>query len=226
MKPPSKSQLKKAAKAKARANKTRMPGGPGGVVRVQGTNDHATVSKRSMGRLCYVDDPFLQHFVKKASRRSPLINRGYYIRAKAVEAIVMRFLRRYGSHGQVLSLGAGFDTMWFRGLRSGVVPARGWFEVDFPELMERKRSLIDAAPDLRDGPSPSAASAAASRGYFMIGGDLTTLGNVSQKLAAAGFDSGGTVPTLVISECVLTYVSGHVTEEILSWVSKTQRNCL
>ncbi len=47
---------------------------------VQGTNDSSIVSKRSMVRMQYFHDPFLQAFVAKPSRRSPLINRGYYIR--------------------------------------------------------------------------------------------------------------------------------------------------
>lgn len=38
------------------------------------------VSKLSCVRTGYWQDPYLQHFVRKPSRRSPMINRGYYSR--------------------------------------------------------------------------------------------------------------------------------------------------
>lgn len=47
---------------------------------VQGTNDDAQVSKLSCVRAGYFKDEYLHHFVRKPSRRSPMINRGYYSR--------------------------------------------------------------------------------------------------------------------------------------------------
>lgn len=46
------------------------------VQEVQGTNDDAQVSKLSCIRAGYIHDEYLQFFVRRASRRSPLINRG------------------------------------------------------------------------------------------------------------------------------------------------------
>lgn len=51
---------------------------------VQNTNDEATVSKRSSVKNGYFDDPYLRFFSKKYSRRSSMINRGYYLRNKSV----------------------------------------------------------------------------------------------------------------------------------------------
>ena len=39
----------------------------------------------------YFKDDFVNHFVNKRSRRSPLINRGYYVRATAMEHVFQGF---------------------------------------------------------------------------------------------------------------------------------------
>ncbi|GIY74789.1 hypothetical protein CEXT_106491 [Caerostris extrusa] len=56
---------------------------------VQGTNDSSIVSKFSAANKGYFHDDCLKMFVNEKSRkeRSPLINRGYYIRFKAMETV-------------------------------------------------------------------------------------------------------------------------------------------
>ena len=68
--------------------------------------------KSSAERLGYFSDPFLRFFVKKAARRTPIINRGYYLRWKAIHEVLGRFvrLRKHGERLQVVSLGCGFDS--------------------------------------------------------------------------------------------------------------------
>lgn len=108
-------------------------------------------------RMGYYADPFLSFFVRKAIRRSPLINRGYYARVSAVDTLLHRFIsiaRRTGDgRAQVVNLGAGMDTTFFRcyaelalsggGVGSGASPptdppALLWMDVDFPEITARK----------------------------------------------------------------------------------------
>ena len=49
------------------------------------TNDSSIVSKRSVERLYFANEPhFHRYFVKKPQRRSPLINRGYWLRMRAI----------------------------------------------------------------------------------------------------------------------------------------------
>lgn len=60
---------------------------------VQGTNDDAQVSKFSCARAGYFKDDFIQFFVRRSSRRSPLINRGYFTRYAALRALLDLFLR-------------------------------------------------------------------------------------------------------------------------------------
>ena len=84
------------------------------------TADDAALSKLSAARLGYVNDPFIPMFVpsNRPQRRSPLINRGYFSRVAVVDLILQRFVatcRRTGDgRSQVISLGAGMDTTFFR----------------------------------------------------------------------------------------------------------------
>lgn len=60
---------------------------------IMGTNSYSIVSKRSVEHLYQANDPqFLAEFVPQLKRRSPLINRGYWLRMKAVEDAVCAFI--------------------------------------------------------------------------------------------------------------------------------------
>jgi len=92
---------------------------------VQRTASDAARAKTSMSRLGYYDDPFIQHFLSAAggARCSPLINRGYYARYKAIDAIVRRFITQCKSCGvpsQIVVFGGGSDTMYLRFLQEEV----------------------------------------------------------------------------------------------------------
>lgn len=75
------------------------------------TNNSSIVSKRSVEKLYYPDEPhFFRYFVKKFQRRAPLINRGYWLRLRAIDVLVRDFLRaakRKGKRGVVVNLGCG-----------------------------------------------------------------------------------------------------------------------
>ncbi|KAJ7391935.1 Leucine carboxyl methyltransferase 2 [Desmophyllum pertusum] len=112
-------------------------------VQVQGTNDRATLSKFSTVKQGYYEDSFLQYFVSKASRRAPIIHRSYYIRAKAIHYMVKGFLQSLrSSQKQIVSLGAGFDSLFFSLVNEGFLKDTKYFEVDFPEVVKQKANLI------------------------------------------------------------------------------------
>lgn len=76
---------------------------------VMDTNKSSIVSKRSVEKLYYDGEPeYFRYFVSKFKRRSPLINRGYWLRMKAVEHAVSRFLsERTAKKKVVINLGCG-----------------------------------------------------------------------------------------------------------------------
>uniref|UniRef100_A0AAQ4PC36 Leucine carboxyl methyltransferase 2 n=1 Tax=Gasterosteus aculeatus aculeatus TaxID=481459 RepID=A0AAQ4PC36_GASAC len=126
---------------------------------VQGTNDSSVVSKLSAAARRYFHDDFLRHFVCKEARRAPLINRGYYVRWKAVDFCVRRFLHvtKNCPMRQILSLGAGFDSAYFRLHADGALDRAVVFEVDFPDVSRRKAALIASNVTLRDALQPGSA---------------------------------------------------------------------
>lgn len=72
------------------------------------TNDSSIVSKRSVERLYHPEPHFFRYFVKKPQRRSPLINRGYWLRMHLIEHVVNIFLDEPSEKKKViLNLGCG-----------------------------------------------------------------------------------------------------------------------
>ncbi|XP_033111075.1 tRNA wybutosine-synthesizing protein 4-like [Anneissia japonica] len=199
---------------------------------VQGTNDSSIVSKCSMVTRGYFHDDFVCHFVAKQSRRSSLINKGYYIRAKAVDHIFKYFFAWCnGTENQVISLGAGFDSAFFRLKSEGLLETTRFVEVDFPDVVRRKVALIqhhhqlnqvlkdelkipDTIHKLKD-----VCPVYSSPGYHIIGCDLKQVAKLTSCLMHCGIDYQ--LPTLVLSECVITYMGSKSSNPVIQWVAET-----
>ncbi|XP_062504924.1 tRNA wybutosine-synthesizing protein 4-like [Corticium candelabrum] len=183
-------------------------------VPVQMTNDSSSVSKMSAVARNYWTDPFLRYFIRKTSRRAPLINRGYYIRLKAVEYAVSRFISEVSSSPawQIVSYGAGFDTTFFR-LASEDRLANGvFYEIDLPNVVKRKSEIIMDSPELRilvghcDKPDRkmNGCTCIITSKYRLVSIDLNDVESLQSQLQDVGIDV--LQPTLFLSECVLTYL--------------------
>lgn len=190
---------------------------------VQRTNDESCVSKRSAARLGYIDDDFLRFFVRRPARRSPLINRGYYARMAAMREIQGAFLEKHANVPcQILSLGAGFETAYFHWASKHLEQVVRFYEVDYPTLVERKKTLILDQPPLAEllrGVVHTEPTSLRSDNYALIGADLRCLTELRASLDACGFDV--LLPTLVLAECVLQYLQPSESDEVLHWVQAT-----
>ncbi|XP_061917615.1 tRNA wybutosine-synthesizing protein 4 isoform X2 [Entelurus aequoreus] len=194
---------------------------------VQGTNDSSVLSKVSAAAQGYFHDPFLQHFVCKVARRAPLINRGYYVRWRAVDCCVRSFLQvtQHCAKRQILSLGAGFDSLYFRLCADGAALERAVvFEVDFPDVTLRKAALIGSNEtlagmlDLQQGHSHTGPVCVSSSQYFLLGVDLRHDSLVEEALMMVELDQN--VPTLILSEVVLTYMETQQSNDIIAWAAR------
>ncbi|XP_033472788.1 tRNA wybutosine-synthesizing protein 4 [Epinephelus lanceolatus] len=192
---------------------------------VQGTNDSSVVSKVSAAAQGYFQDVFLQHFVCKVARRAPLINRGYYVRWRAVDHCVRRFLHITENcpKRQILSLGAGFDSVYFRLHAAEALDRAVVFEVDFPDVSRRKAALINSNNTLREMLDPHLPSLTgpvfvSSGQYRLLGVDVREESQVEEALGAAGLDWAA--PTLILSEVVLTYMETQWSDAVIRWASK------
>ncbi|GLC52824.1 hypothetical protein PLESTB_000672500 [Pleodorina starrii] len=192
---------------------------------VQGTNDDAQISKMSCAKAGYFKDEFIQYFVRRASRRSPLINRGYYSRHAALRQLLQRFLAAAAGSGQqpqVLVLGAGFDTTWFQLSRDqGCAPYK-CLEVDFKEVTQRKAAIISKEAALRSlltqqqqqpaAAEPAEPAAGATAAPLAPGGGPSD-GTPSSAacIAGAAADAGSAAPSSeAVGEVVVDASGGRV----------------
>ena len=134
---------------------------------VQVTNDEACASKLSCANAGYIVDEWARHFCRpgpmgRTKRYPPIINRGYYTRVVAMRNVIECFLRECtlpgdAVHGalsrvmrrQIVQIGAGFDTTYFRLRQKASAPVR-YVEVDYAEVVEKKAAIINSKPELAD----------------------------------------------------------------------------
>ncbi|CAM9278756.1 unnamed protein product [Phaeothamnion confervicola] len=243
------------------------------------TADDAMAGKVSAAALGYFQDPFAPLFVRHhPPRRPPIINRGNFARVASIDKLMRSFLsssdlaleekepppppqtpavsaaasaeRRKGR--QIVSLGAGKDTTFFRLLQDGIAPPGGYFEVDFPDMMRQKLAVIKHSPVLRKlldvcdegfsngttataGPiangsstAPTAAVAAAAAVVRLAGGRYRLVAadlRDAPAAAAALLAAGadGDAPTFFLAECVLAYVEPERARALLEWIAPSFR---
>ncbi|KAF7546729.1 hypothetical protein G7Z17_g8218 [Cylindrodendrum hubeiense] len=107
---------------------------------IMGTNSSSIVSKRSVERLYYPDEAhFFRYFVNKFQRRAPLINRGYWLRLRAIDVVVHQFLKSSPSNHKkvVINLGCG-----------SACENTVFLDIDYPDLMRKKRAIVLGTPQL------------------------------------------------------------------------------
>ncbi|SCZ89094.1 BZ3500_MvSof-1268-A1-R1_Chr1-1g00951 [Microbotryum saponariae] len=169
-------------------------------------------------------------------------------RGSGGEQVARSKLGRRGKR-QVLSMGAGTDTRYWRmrdkwiseaaeGSRTleGWEEVVNWVEVDFEEATSAKAKIVATKKELKDGVGHSlkiekGGLALSSKAYKLIPGDLrnltTSLG--PYLLSSDPFPTRSeplldpTLPTLLLAECVLVYLPAESTTDLLRWFSSTFR---
>ncbi|KAK2792621.1 carboxy methyl transferase for protein phosphatase 2A [Onygenales sp. PD_12] len=202
---------------------------------VQQTDNDASLSRLSAVELGYLHDPFARATLNggvAGSRRYPIINRGTYVRTTAIDRLVDHFLNTSGKPNsrkrQIISLGAGSDTRVFRLLSDNPSLDILYHELDFPTNTIAKIKSIRSSPLLHNalrisGPedvniSPDG-DALHSKYLHIHPVDLRTLSTATSPTLLQGVDR--TLPTLLISECCLIYLSPTDAVNVLSYFTQT-----
>ncbi|XP_055328877.1 tRNA wybutosine-synthesizing protein 4-like [Paramacrobiotus metropolitanus] len=195
---------------------------------VQKTNDFSSVSKCSMTAAGYMKDEFMQHFVAKKVRRTPLINRGYFVRMHAVHSVIDTFLEAisggaftnrdasvnsgtgYAHNCSIIVLGAGYDTLYFRLEKTSVKI----IDIDFLEVASNKAKMILNTPEMREKLSSVTLDmpekhegfslTLSSDNYVIVGMDLRNCSQFVNLIDHLKLNCDA--PTMIISEVVLTYI--------------------
>lgn len=188
----------------------------------QATNDDASECKRHAVQLGYWADPFINFFVKQTTRKAPEINRGYYARVKGIEVFVDKFLKLSGGKSQIINLGAGFDTLYWRLRDAGNSPLN-FIELDFPSVTAKKcyhtkkhKQLIDRL-NTEDGEIRFSTTDLHAANYHLVGTDLRHVGELANKLTQAEVNFN--LPTLFLAECVLVYIDTSAASILLKWLA-------
>ena len=170
-------------------------------------------------------DPFLKELCSSTnikSRRSPAINRGYLARLLALEVTFERFLL-LGHVGQVLSLGAGFDSMYFRLKNCDIIQEElNYFEVDYPESVKRKDARIFKSSYLRSffqkrNVIKNDIFVYNDGRFTLVGCDMIQVNELLGKFQLSGFDPNA--ETLILTECSTTYIHADQCENLLNMLT-------
>ncbi|XP_051168807.1 leucine carboxyl methyltransferase 1 [Leptopilina boulardi] len=196
---------------------------------VQATNDDASECKKYAVQCGYWSDPFINYFVKHTNKKTPEINRGYYARVKGVEVFIDKFLKLSGGKGQIINLGAGFDTLYWKLKDAGNSPVN-FIELDFSNITAKKcyhikkqKQLIDRL-NTEDGEIRFSSTELHAANYHLVGVDLRHTSDLANKLSQAEVNFN--LPTLFLAECVLVYIETNSASSLLQWFAGKFPNSL
>ncbi|KAJ7471948.1 S-adenosyl-L-methionine-dependent methyltransferase [Mycena latifolia] len=198
------------------------------------TDTDAALARVSAVQKQYLQDPYIKHLVPRAHLqppRPPLINIGTYVRATAIDDLVFQWLQTSAGQGtrcQIVSLGAGSDTRFWRIATGPHKDAlASYVELDFPEITSKKAMAIRKSKDLSavlGNPADVTISHGGiglnSSAYHLLPADLRqppadTLGKL--LASESGAILSPTLPTLLLFECVLVYMSPTASSALLQW---------
>uniref|UniRef100_A0A3Q1MCK3 Leucine carboxyl methyltransferase 1 n=1 Tax=Bos taurus TaxID=9913 RepID=A0A3Q1MCK3_BOVIN len=189
---------------------------------VRGTCEDASICKRFAVSIGYWQDPYIQHLVRLSKeRKAPEINRGYFARVHGVSQLTKAFLRKTECNCQILNLGAGMDTTFWMLKDEDLLP-RKYFEIDFPMIPHPLK--LQSLPDqfLLKLPSLLAFTDGHmldSTRYAIIGADLRDIADLEEKLKKCNMSTQ--LPTLLIAECVLVYMTPEQSANLLKWAANS-----
>ncbi|KAM0790813.1 hypothetical protein ACM66B_004658 [Microbotryomycetes sp. NB124-2] len=219
------------------------------------TDLDALVSRCSAARTGYIKDDYASLFLPSSQKhlshpkQPPLINIGTHARTWAVDQLVRQFLHQQLQDGngiQVLSLGAGTDTRfwrmrdeWSQQQQNEAIaatrdwPCTRWVEVDFAESTTTKARKITMNSKLKQVLGPDykierGGTSLVSPSYALVSGDLRQFDKLSTVLLdPTSFPSlngpllDPSKPTLLLLECVLFYLPLSNRTTILEWFTST-----
>ncbi|KAG5335859.1 hypothetical protein C0989_012702 [Termitomyces sp. Mn162] len=171
---------------------------------IRQTDTDALLARLSAVEKGYIADPYVRRFVPARGRwepRGPLMNVGTYVRGRAVDGLVEGWFEgaaREGRRVQVVSMGAGSDTRFWRVAVS--------VEDDDDDDAAQHTHL-----DWGNG-----GTTVHGEKYHLLAADLrlgpeTTLGRLLEPIL------DWSVATLLLFECVLVYMEPGASDGILRW---------
>lgn len=201
---------------------------------VQVTNDFSIVSKRLVEKIYNpVLSPdttcWFECVVPKGKRRSPPVNRIFWIRMECIKQAVKKIAVQYPSRSVcVVNLGCGFDVLSFELLEHG--HAFTFLDFDYPEVVSRKADMIRKSSKILQVTGPEIEVEAnvrqlgvefASSAYKLVACDLNDASKYAEQQAML---IGGADVTIFIAEVSLAYMTPAAANQIIQYCASVQ-NC-
>lgn len=161
-------------------------------------------------------------------QKLPIINRGSYLRTKLIDVVIEEFINQYDS-SQIISLGGGSDTRAFRIFEKFGQKKVNYIEIDFEESAKIKKLAILNDQNLlklinhefepveitEKQQFIKVDSQLHTANYHLIDFDLRQL---NSTLSQTTFNCiSTTTPTIILSECVLCYLSPEENKDIIKY---------
>ncbi|KAK7028339.1 leucine carboxyl methyltransferase 1 [Favolaschia claudopus] len=195
------------------------------------TDADAALARLSAVQKGYLQDSFIKSLVPRSHLqppRPPLINIGTFVRATAIDELVFQWLQTSANHGkrcQIVSLGAGSDTRFWRIATSAHKDAlAAYIEMDFPEITTKKAMAIKKSKEMSAVLGNSVAAhggmGLSSGKYHLLPVDLRLppQDSIDKLLTAeSGPILSPSLPTLLLFECVLVYMTPAASSAVLRW---------
>ena len=208
---------------------------------VVATNDDAAICKYQAVLRGYYSDPYLAKFLStnvkcNAPRKAPEINRGYFARSTSIAYIVEKFIESH-PNGQIISLGAGYDTLYWRLKEHGLLEAGDkhaeqqqavrYVEIDMSSVVVHKLMSIRRNHELSKVLESITYKGEGlhSKNYHLISFDLRQVDKTPLKHRLfEDCQLEPTRPTLCIAECVLVYMPVYDSSSLIKWLSDNFSN--
>ncbi|KAJ5101732.1 LCM-domain-containing protein [Penicillium alfredii] len=198
---------------------------------VMGTNTSSIASKRSVEMIYYPKPHFFRYFVKKPQRRSPINNRGYWLRMHAMTKTVREFIDSAPADKPkfVLNLGCGYDPLPFMLLSDEMQSTRRgqavFVDIDYEKLMVNKKNAIHQTKEITDVlgedveflPDQDAIQIRSPQ-YIAVGCDLKNLAKLDDVLRTRILPSAD-CSVLFLAEVSLTYMDVESANAVINWAS-------
>ena len=177
---------------------------------VEDTAYDAANSKLSAIMRGYYKDPYIEYFVPNNVAQLPPMNLGYFARCQIMLQAVLKFHKIHGDGIQVVILGCGYDTLFWR-LRDMNVNVKGWYDLDLEFVVKRKGPIV--AGNSIFAPLDN---------YYLIECDLSKENTVKECLLKSNFDENA--PTIFVDECSLIYVDPFAVDKIICYAGQLKES--
>ncbi|APA15606.1 hypothetical protein sscle_15g103760 [Sclerotinia sclerotiorum 1980 UF-70] len=194
---------------------------------IMGTNNSSIVSKRSVERLYFPNEPhFFRYFVKKPLRRSPLINRGYWLRMKAIDHVVKQFLeQRSEKQRVVINLGCGYDPLPWQCMSRYPTASQDvkFIDIDYRDLMVKKQTVVRNTSELNSmltnlNITQDGDILLSSDQYLQLGCDLRNLKRLEETISKVVDIEKCSF--LFTAEVSITYMPTESADALIQWANK------